>query len=342
MAAFAGVFGGISLLLNLPLSYYSGFVLPHRFEISNQTRKGWIIDQVKGLLIGLLLGGLVLEIIYLVLRVFPETWWLWAAGFLLVFDVLMTNLAPVVLFPLFNKFTPLGEEHTDLEQRLLALSKRAGASVRGVYEFDISRRSKAANAALTGLGNTRRILLGDTLLDEFSADEIETVLAHELGHHVHKDIPFGIAIGALTTLLGLYLVALGLRWGVSSLGFSGPSDPAAMPLFMLALSAYGLITMPLGNLYSRWRERRADQYALQATGMAAAYASALTRLANQNLAQVDPEPWVEFLLHSHPALSKRIAIAEAFELKADSRQLSAIPPPISPSNPQPPVPPSPG
>jgi STE24 endopeptidase len=289
VAGFALVFGGIYYLINLPMSYYSGFVLPHRFEMSNQTRKGWVVDQLKGLGIGVILGGLLLEIIYAVLRLSPDWWWLWAAGILLLFSVILANLAPVLLMPLFYKFVPLGEEQADLVERLMRLAERANTRVQGVFKFDMSRRTKAANAALTGLGNTRRILLGDTLIDEFTTDEIETVL------------------------VGLYLASLGLNWGVEVFGFAGPEDIAALPLFVLVIGAYGLVTMPLGNAYSRWRERRADEYALRTTGNGAAYASAMTRLANQNLADANPEPWVEVILYSHPALSKRIAMAEAYQ-----------------------------
>ncbi len=312
VAGYAAVFGLGYLLLSLPLSYYEGFVLPHRYELSNQTGRGWVADQVKSLLLSGILGLVVLEVIYAVLRLFPEIWWLWAAGLLLIFNVILSNLAPVLIMPIFYKFVPLGEEYADLAQRLVALAERARTKVRGVYKFDMSRRSKTANAALTGLGNTRRIILGDTLLEEFTPDEIETVLAHELGHHVHKDIPVGMLVSSLLTLVGLYLASLGLSWGVSYFGFESPSDIAALPLFVIVMGLYGLVTMPLGNAYSRWREVRADEYALKATGNGAAYASALTRLANQNLAEVDPEPWVEFLLYSHPALGKRIAMAEGW------------------------------
>jgi STE24 endopeptidase len=306
---YGAVFGGIYALINLPLSFYEGFVLPHRFGLSNQTLKGWIGDGLKGLLVGGPIGLVVLEVIYAVLRAYPETWWLWAAGFMLLFSVVLANLAPVLLMPIFYKFTPLGEDRQDLVDRLTRLAESAGTRVRGVYQFDMSRRTKAANAALTGLGNTRRIILGDTLLTEFSDDEIETVLAHELGHHVHKDIPAGMAVGAALTLLGLYFASLVLRWGAGVFGLGGPSDISALPVFLLAIGAYGLITMPLENGFSRWRERRADEYALRATRKPQAFAAAMTRLANQNLSDADPEPWVEFLLYSHPALSKRIAAA---------------------------------
>jgi STE24 endopeptidase len=153
-------------------------------------------------------------------------------------------------------------------------------------------------------------VIGETLLNEFTSDEIETVMAHELGHQVHRDILLGILVETAITLVGLYLVALGLRFGAAAFGYAGPADAASMPLLALVISAYGLITLPLTNAFSRWRERRADEYALKATGKPVAFASAMARLANQNLSEVDPEPWVEFLLYSHPALSKRIRMAE--------------------------------
>jgi STE24 endopeptidase len=315
VAGFGLVFGGIYFLVNLPLGYYSGYILPHRYDLSNQTLSGWLLDMLKGVLVGGALGLLVLEVIYAVLRAVPQTWWLWAGLILLVLNVILANLAPVLLLPIFYKFKPLSEDHVDLAGRLIRLADRAGTRVRGVYQFDMSRRTKAANAALTGLGNTRRILLGDTLINEFTPDEIETVLAHELGHHVHRDLPFGLLVESVITLGGLYLASVGLSWGVEVFGFESPADIAALPLFALVVGIYGLITMPLSNAFSRWRERRADAYALEATGKGEAYASALTRLANQNLAEAEPEEWVEFLLYSHPALSKRIEFAQHYSLE---------------------------
>lgn len=312
VAGFVLIFGGIYFLLDLPLGYYSGFVLPHRYGLSTQTLSGWVVDLIKSVLLGGILGLLVIEIIYYVLRISPDLWWLWAGLILLFFSVILANLAPVLLMPLFYKFVPLEEEHADLVDRLMNLADRAGTHVRGVYQFDMSRRTKAANAAITGLGNTRRIILGDTLINEFSPDEVETILAHELGHQVHRDIPIGILVESIITLGGLYLASLGLQWGVEVFGFEGVADIAAFPLFGLVVGAYGMVTMPLGNAFSRWRERRADEYALKTTSNGQAYASALTRLANQNLAEADPEPWVEVLLYSHPALNKRIAMAESY------------------------------
>jgi len=313
VALFVAIFGGIYSLINLPLTYYSGFVLPHRFGQSNQGFKDWVVDQIKGLAVGAPIGLLLLELLYLALRVTGDLWWLWAAGGMLIFTVLLSNLAPILIMPLFNKYVPLGDEHKELVERLLALAKRANTKVRGVFKFDMSKRTKSANAALTGIGNTRRIVLGDTLINEFSTDEIETVLAHELGHHVHRDIPFLITFGTLSTTLSLFLASLALNWAIDYFGFTGPADIAAFPALMLIFSAYGLVTMPIDNAVSRWRERMADDYALLSTGKSEAFASAFTRLANQNLGEVDPEQWVVFMFYSHPPLGERIEKANTWK-----------------------------
>jgi STE24 endopeptidase len=310
VAGFLVIFGGISFLIDLPLSYYSGFVLPHRFEQSTQSLKDWIMDQIKGLAIGVPLGLIMVELLYLALRVAGDLWWLWAVGGLLVFNVLLSNLAPVLIMPIFNKYVPLGDEHKDLAERLLRLAERAHTKVRGVYKFDMSKRTKSANAALTGIGNTRRIILGDTLINEFTPDEIEAVLAHELGHQVHRDILFLITFGTISTLIGFYLASLAMNWAVAAFGFTSVSDIAAFPALALILGLYGLITSPIDNAVSRWRERMADEYALSATGKNEAFASAFVRLANQNLGEVDPEKWVVMMFYSHPPLAERIEMAQ--------------------------------
>ncbi len=309
---FGVIFGLAFQLLEWPLAYYAGFILPHHYDQSTQTFGGWVKDQALGLTLSAALGLPILSAVYALLRLTGDWWWLLAAFGYLTFSVVMGVLAPIVILPLFNRYTPLGAEHAELARRLTALAERAGTRIVGVFRFDMSRRTKSANAALTGLGRTRRILLGDTLLQSFTADEIETILAHELGHHVHRDIPRGIAFSSLLTLIGLYLASLALDWGVAVFGFAGPADIAALPLFALTLGAFGLLVMPLGNAYSRWRERLADRYALEATGKPAALASAFARLANQNLSDADPEAWEVFLFASHPPVRERIAAARAF------------------------------
>ena len=310
IALYIIIFGGVYAIINLPLSYYSGFILPHRFDQSNQSLKDWVVDQLKGLAIGAPLGLILLELLYLALRLTGASWWLWVAGGLLLFNVILSNLAPVLIMPLFNKYVPLGDEHKELEERLLNLAKRANTKVKGVFKFDMSKRTKAANAALTGLGNTRRIILGDTLITEFTLDEIETVLAHELGHQVHKDIPFLIAFGALSTTLSLFIASLALDSAVGFFSFTSAADIAAFPALMLILSLYGLLTSPISNAVSRWRENMADDYALSSTQNGEAFASAFTRLANQNLGEIEPEKWVVFMFYSHPPLGERIEKAK--------------------------------
>lgn len=310
--AFVVVFSGILYLLNLPLSFFSGYILPHRFGISTQKFIGWTIDQLKSLFLGMVLGGILVLVLYTILRIYPKTWWVWVAIGMVALNVLIAKLAPVLLLPIFNKYVPLDKENEDLIYSLTRLAERAGTRINGVYKFDMSRRTTAANAALTGSGNTRRIILSDTLLGEFSDDEIETIFAHELGHHVHKDVPIGIFIDSLLSVISLYIVALVLRFGGDLLGLTGPSDIAGFPLLILVFGAFGFLTMPLVNAYSRWRERRADVYSLNITGKGKVYANALTRLANKNLVDTNPELWVEIFLYSHPPLGKRISMAKNF------------------------------
>lgn len=307
---YALIFGAPYAIADLPLSYYGGFVLPHRYGQSTQTLAGWIADQIKGAAISVPLGVLVLEIVYALLRAAPVWWWLYAAIVMLLLTVVLSVLAPVIITPIFNKFTPLADE--DLARRLLDLAARAGTEVKGVFRFDMSRRTKSANAAVMGLGATRRIVLGDTLLDEFTPDEIETVLAHELAHLVHRDMPLLVAVSSLLTLVSFGAAHLVLRWGIEAFNLQGLADPAGMPVFALTLGAIGLIAMPLSNAFSRWRERMADRYALEMTRKPEAFASAMTRLANQNLGEADPERWVVILLYSHPPISARVAAARAF------------------------------
>ncbi len=317
--AFAVVFFLSFQLVELPLAYYSEFVLPHRYDQSNQNLAGWVKDQILAGILVAVIGLPVLEVVYWLLRVTGPAWWLWAAAGYVVFVILISGLAPVVIMPLFNKFVPLGAEHADLVERLTRLASRSGTRVSGVFRFDMSRRTKAANAALTGIGGTRRIILGDTLLGEFTPDEVETVIAHELGHQVHRDIPIGIAVSSLITLVGLFVAALVLNWGAKALSFSGPADIGALPLLALTFGLFGILTLPLNNAYSRWREARADEYALAATQNPQAFGAAMTRLANQNLAEADPERWEVLLLYSHPPIRERLAMASSWKIPSHSQ-----------------------
>ncbi len=298
-------------IITAPIGYYSGFVLPHRYGLSTMSMKSWLADLFKGLALSLILEILVIEFVYLLLAVQPQTWWLWVALAMLFFSVVMANLAPVLIFPIFYKFTPLPEG--DLTKRLLALAQRANTRVRGVFTMQLSNKTTAANAALMGLGNTRRIVIGDTMLDRYTPDEIEVVLAHELGHHVHHDIWKLIISQSILTLGGLYLVNVVLHWSVDTQHiYTSLADPATIPLLLALMGAFGLIVMPIGNGLSRTIEYQADEYALQSTKMVEPFKSAMTRLANQNLSDVEPSPVIEFLFHDHPSVNKRLKHADSF------------------------------
>lgn len=299
-----------------PLSYYAGFILPRQYGLSVQSLKGWVLDLMKGLALGLVVEILAIEVIYVLLAMQPRFWWLWVALVWLLFTVVMASLAPVLLFPIFYKFTPLPEG--ELTQRLLALAQKAKTRVQGVFSMQLSSKTTAANAALMGLGNTRRIVLADTMLDRYTTDEIEVVLAHELGHQVHYDIWKLIISQSVLTLGGLYLVNLALHWAVDAHHFyRGLADPATIPFVLVLASVFGLIVMPLSNALSRAIEYQADEYALQATHKVEPFKSAMTRLANQNLAEVEPSPIIEFLFHNHPSIKKRLAHADEFSSRTD-------------------------
>jgi len=300
----------LSKVLGLGLDYYS-FRLEHRYQLSNLRLRAWIWDEVKGFLVGVILAGIVAELLYFIMRQAPEHWWLIAWAAFLGLFVLLAQLAPVILFPIFYKFAPL--ENEELKARLVRLGERAGTRVRGVYQWKLSEKSKKANAALTGLGNTRRIILADTLLANYSTDEIEAVLAHELGHHVHRHILKSILVQAGMTFVGFWAANLVLHYAVDRMHmFETLSDFASLPLLMLVATTLSLLVLPLLNAYSRFNERQADRYAFRSIAAVAPFISAMNKLAEQNLAERSPSRWVEWLFHSHPAISRRVAAAEAW------------------------------
>lgn len=303
-------------IVTLPLAYYSGYILPHHYGISVMSRSAWLRDLGIGFGLNLILEAVLFSLIYTLLAFQPQLWWLWTAIIILFFSVIMANLAPILLYPLFYTFTPLPDG--ELKQTLLALAERAHTRVRGVFLMKMSNKTTATNAALMGLGNTRRIVIGDTMTDRYSRDEIEVVLAHELGHHVHHDLWKLIISQSLFTLVGLFLGSLVLNWTVAQQHiYRSLTDAATIPLLLLLIGLYSLIIMPLSNGYTRSVEYQADEYALQATGKIAAFKSAMRRLANQNLSEVEPAPLIEFLFYSHPSIKKRLAHADEFSQRGN-------------------------
>ncbi len=299
-------------LLFLPLNFFGDYYLEHRFDLSNETIGAWAFDELKSLGLNLLLGVVVLDVLYFFLRRAGGWWWVGTGVFFLLFGVVMSALFPVLILPLFYKLQPL--ENESLQRKLTELAHRVGAKVLGVYRMDMSSKTRKANAAFAGIGRTKRIILGDTLLDKFAEDEIEVVMAHEMAHYQHGDITKMILWGTMTTFIGLKVADIGLRWGLEHVfQYTHLWDIETFPLLALCLFVFGLVVMPLNNAFSRSREWKADAAALELTANRDAFIRAMRKLAEQNLADLSPHPAVEFLLHDHPSLARRIAWAERWQ-----------------------------
>jgi STE24 endopeptidase len=310
-ACYAAILIVAGKVVTLPLDWYGGFRLEHRYGLSNQSLPAWLWDETKSLGLSLGLGVVALEGMYFLLRRLGDWWWLGVAGFFILFGVVLSVLFPVVILPLFYKLEPLANE--SLVGKLTGLAQRAGARVLGVYRIGLSAKTKKANAALAGLGSTKRILLGDTLLANFTEDEIKVVLAHELAHYRHGDITKLLGWGAVTSVVGFWICDLGLRIGLTQFGFAARTDLGAFPLLALCLFLFGLVVMPVNHAFSRWRERLADRAALELTGNREGFIRAMRKLAEQNLADLEPHPAIEFFLHDHPSLARRIRWAEQWQ-----------------------------
>jgi STE24 endopeptidase len=310
-------------LFQLPLAFYRGVTLERRYGLSTQTTARWWIDHVKAGAISLAFAVSAALLVVSLIRWDPERWWIYAAFAFTVMLVLLAQLAPVVLLPLFYTITPLTRDA--LRERLVALADKAGTHIVGVFEWRLSDRTKKANAALAGIGRTRRILLSDTLLAEHSDDEIEVILAHELAHHVYRDIWSAILVETVLIALGCFIADLVLGRFSASLGLEGKGDVAALPLLVLAAGAVSLTLMPVSNALSRAHERRADRYALTMTRNAPAFINAMRRLAAQNLAEEEPSRLVQVLFHTHPLTAARIAAAREYQQESGLRtQVSGL------------------
>jgi len=295
-------------LVSFPLAWLRGYRLPKRYGLLHQTLRGWLTDRLKAALIGGVLGLAAVEIVYALMATTP-LWWLAASGVLIALQVVVAFVFPVWLLPIFYRVTPLADEH--LRQRVLDLTAKAGIAVVGVWVADQSRKSRTANAALAGLGRTRRVILFDTLVARFAPDEVGAVLAHELGHHVHLDVWRMLGVQAILTVLALWLGDVLLRAGAAWWGWQASWDPAGLPWLVVVVSVLGLMTAPLVNGFSRHVERQADAFALDLTGDASAFVGAMERLADLNLAERRPHWLKELLLYSHPSIERRITAATA-------------------------------
>ena len=299
--------------LTFPLSCYEEHTLEHRYGLSRQSFGGWLVDYLKGLALELALALVFFEVLYALLHWMPGGWWLLATAFYVVFTIGLSAVAPVLILPLFHKFEPL--DNPELVTAVTALAQKAGLKVTGVFRWGLAEKTATANAALAGLGRTRRIILGDTLLTGYSTDEILAVLAHELGHQRHHDLTRLLVVGTALAGLGFYLAHLVLERLAHAAGFVGPAEIGSFPILVFCLFIFSLVTMPFVNAYSRRREYAADAYAVRALGNATPLIGALEKLAVQNLDDREPAAWIEFLLHSHPSIARRVARARAAETR---------------------------
>ncbi len=309
-------------VISLPLDYWAGYRLPHQFGQSHQPSAGWWADYAKATLLTLVVLIIAVEGAQLMLHIAGGWWWLLTALGAAACMVFFTLIFPVFLLPLFYKFKPLTGP---LLPRLLALSERAGKPVRAVYEVEFSSKTQAANAGLTGLGPTRRIIVSDTMLAHYSEDEIEAVMGHELGHQVYNHILIGLALQSGLIFVGLYLADVLLRWAVPTFGYAGLTDLAALPLIALLLAALAILTLPLLNAYSRAAERACDRYSVQLVGKPIALGHALLKLAGQSLSELEPPRWVKLLFYTHPPIAERLRPLgfvrnPDLEVNADARQ----------------------
>lgn len=294
---------GSAVLLS-PLSFYSGFYLEHKFNLSNQTFAKWVWESFKAVLISSMIAVPILILFYYCILHYGTNWWLPFAVLLFLFSVILARVVPVFILPLFYKLIPI--ENESLKNRITQLANEAGIKVENIFKFDMSKNTKKANAAFTGIGKSKRILLGDTLLDNFSEDEIETVIAHELGHYKKKHIIKNILYGTAASFATLYFASILYSNSIAWFNLKSIEQIAALPLLALWLMIIGLVQTPFGNILSRKYEYEADQYSIRATQKASVFITTLEKLNKQNLGDPEPHPFVEWYFYSHPSIAKRI------------------------------------
>lgn len=297
-------------VISFPLVYYGGYLIETRFGLLHQSTRKWLLDLLKSQLLGLFLGILAVETLYLFIRLMDWWWWLPAGAIFALFFVVLAQLMPVVILPLFFKFKKMPKN--DLTDRLSDLCRKTGTRVVGIYEWGLSAKSSRANAALMGWGPTRRVVLSDSLLDHFTGSEVEVVLAHELGHHSLKHIRVLLAVQGIMTFIaflaaGLVFDRLGAFFGLRRL-----NDIAGLPLMLLSFMIIWFLATPILNGISRNLERKADRFAISVTGLTGSFISAIERLTVMNLSEMDPPPIIEFLLYSHPSPARRIREAKKY------------------------------
>ena len=299
-----------SSILFMPANIYTGFYLEHKYKLSNQTFLKYFFENIKSLVVGLVIGVPILLLFFFVINQFGDLWWLVFASLMFLISVVLSQLFPILILPIFYKILPINDD--ELKNKISNLADEAGIKVENVYTFNMSKNTKKANAALTGLGKTKRIILGDTLLSNYSKDEIETVIAHELGHYKHKHILKNILFGTVSSFLTFFIISLLYKNSISLFNFNSITQIAALPLLSLWAMIIGLIQSPIGNILSRKYEYEADRYAIESTQKPESFINTLNKLTDQNLGDREPHPFVEWFFYSHPSIKNRINAVRNF------------------------------
>lgn len=308
VAVYFLLFSLFFLIFDLPLSFYSGFVLEHQFDLSNQSFGQWLLDLGKKTLLSFVLSLVLLECLYWIIRQSPGSWWVWAWAAYAFVSYILGKVFPVVIVPLFYKYGKL--EDKELEAKVLALAKRFGMPVENVYSLNLSKTTKKANAAFMGIGRTKRVVLSDTLVNNFTHPEVEVVVAHELGHYKHHDVWRLLGFGLAASLIGFAAGFWGINMFAPAMALSSAADVAGLPLLFLIFYAANLALMPLMNGYSRRRERAADRFALKTVAAPDVFISCMEKLGEQNLADPEPPAWYEWFFYDHPSIAKRVKMAK--------------------------------
>lgn len=307
VAVYFVLFSLYFLIFDLPLSFYSGFILEHKFGLSNQSFVQWLVDLAKKTVLSFALSLVLLECLYVIMRADPLHWWLWAWAAYAFVSYILAKVFPVLIVPLFYKYGKLQDK--ELEDKVLKLAARFNMPVGNVYSINLSKTTKKANAAFMGIGKTKRVVLSDTLIDHFTHPEIEVVVAHELGHYKHHDVWRLLAFGLAASLIAFAVGFWGMNRSTVWLGLSSSADVAGLPLLFLIFYTVNLILTPLMNGYSRRRERAADIFALKTLDARDAFISCMAKLGEQNLADPEPPAWYEWFFYDHPSIGKRIGMA---------------------------------
>lgn len=299
-------------LANFPLDFYSSYILEHRFGLSRQKISDWLFDQGKGWLLQYLIGLILLSLFYYLAARYSRQWW-WIVSFIWIFfNLFLAKLTPVLIIPLFFKYRRLSDEQ--LKERIINLAAKMGIKFLDVFEIDFSRKTLKANAAFVGMGRTKRVILADTLKDKYSPDEIEVILAHEFAHYRQRHLVKLVMVNSLATIAAFYLIFKTSAYLFGFFGLVSLSDIAGLPLVLLYIVAFGILTGPLGNYISRKLEREADRMAIEATGLREAFILTMEKLAAQNLADRNPHPLIKFFFFNHPPIDERIASANSVKL----------------------------